>query len=256
MKLLGFVDEFQQDWQLAGRAVTTGADYARCLRELAAATGDTPSLRDVKLWLGARPTATARRRAQAVRAFGKWSAENDGPDFSWWSRVPLANVPVTAQPTVSKQDYERATRLPLSRRDLLVVELLWCAGLRVSELARLQRADVALTGRFVIVKQSKTNQPRLAPLSDRACRLIRRYDSGTASLLGLGKTGVQQMLKRHDLPPAHAWRRGWAVRSLREGVSETSVRAAAGWKSGAMVARYTAAASAELAIHEFRSKLG
>ena len=35
-------------------------------------------------------------------------------------------------------------------------------------------------------------------------------------------------------------------------MSETSVRAAAGWSSGAMVARYTNALSGELAVDEFQ----
>jgi hypothetical protein len=39
---------------------------------------------------------------------------------------------------------------------------------------------------------------------------------------------------------------------LRRGVSETSVRAAAGWSSGAMLARYTRALSGELAMDEFQ----
>jgi len=47
-------------------------------------------------------------------------------------------------------------------------------------------------------------------------------------------------------------RRGWAVESLRKGVSESSVRAVAGWSSGAMVARYTRALSGELAVEEFQ----
>jgi integrase len=55
-------------------------------------------------------------------------------------------------------------------------------------------------------------------------------------------------------PSAHAWRRGWAVQALRSGVSETSVRAAAGWSSGAMVARYTRALSGELAVEEFQRR--
>ena len=42
------------------------------------------------------------------------------------------------------------------------------------------------------------------------------------------------------------------VQALRNGVSETSVRAAAGWSSGAMVARYTRALSGELAFEEFQ----
>ena len=57
---------------------------------------------------------------------------------------------------------------------------------------------------------------------------------------------------RLGAPSAHAWRRGWAVQALRSGVSETSVRAAAGLSSGAMVARYTSALSEELAIDEFQ----
>ena len=38
--------------------------------------------------------------------------------------------------------------------------------------------------------------------------------------------------------------------------SETSVRAAAGWSSGAMVARYTRALSGELAVEEFQRSWG
>ena len=40
---------------------------------------------------------------------------------------------------------------------------------------------------------------------------------------------IRLRLARLDAPSAHAWRRGWAVRALRVGVSEASVKAAAGW---------------------------
>ncbi|NBZ96516.1 MAG: hypothetical protein EBR40_08860 [Proteobacteria bacterium] len=63
---------------------------------------------------------------------------------------------------------------------------------------------------------------------------------------------IRLMLQREELPSAHAWRRGWAVHTLKSGVSEASLRAAAGWASGAMVARYTQALSQELAIAEFQ----
>ena len=66
--------------------------------------------------------------------------------------------------------------------------------------------------------------------------------SGNAVRLGLQRSGF---------PSAHCWRRGWAVQALKNGVSETSVKAAAGWSSGEMVARYTSALSGELAIREF-----
>jgi len=60
------------------------------------------------------------------------------------------------------------------------------------------------------------------------------------------------MNKNIDLPTAHAWRRGWTVQGLRNSVSETSVRAAAGWSSRAMVARYTHALLGELAVQRFQ----
>ena len=63
---------------------------------------------------------------------------------------------------------------------------------------------------------------------------------------------IRLRLQRLDAPSAHAWRRGWAVESLRNGVSEASVKAAAGWGSGAMVSRYTTTLAGELAIDEFR----
>ena len=62
---------------------------------------------------------------------------------------------------------------------------------------------------------------------------------------------IRLRLARLDAPSAHAWRRGWAVRALRAGVSETSVKAAAGWSSGAMVSRYTRTLSGEIALEEF-----
>jgi len=59
------------------------------------------------------------------------------------------------------------------------------------------------------------------------------------------------ILQRAGLPSAHTWRRGWVVYSLSMGVSEASVRAAAGWSSGEMVSRYTRALAGERAVTEF-----
>jgi integrase len=81
-------------------------------------------------------------------------------------------------------------------------------------------------------------------------KLIGKRNQG--SLFGMTTNAIRLCLLRLGAPSAHAWRRGWAVNSLRCGVSETSVRAAAGWSSGAMVARYTSALSGELAIEEFQ----
>lgn len=252
MEFTDFLDEFATDWRLAGRAASTAETYCAYLRQVHAHARGKVDLPTAKRWLSESASAqTARGRARAIRAFGKWAATNDGPDWSWWPKVPLSSVDVTPQPTATADDYERAMRLAKSIRDRLVIEMLWCTGMRVSELARVARDDVSLDNRCVVVRRSKSGRPRLAPLSDRACRLIRRLPSNGPILLGMTSGAIQQLVRRLGVPSPHAWRRGWAVESLRSGVSETSLRAAAGWASGAMVARYTSAASSELAIHEF-----
>ena len=257
MDFTDYIDEFVTDWKLDGRAASTVEMYALHLGKLHEAAQGDVTLRSVKHWLGTASSAeSARVRGRSVRAFGKWACVNDGPNWEWWEKVPLSSVALTPQPTVTRTDYEATRSKAGSVRDRLVIELLWCTGLRVSELARVNVDDVSLVDGSVLVQRSKTGRPRLAPLSDRACRLIRRLPKkgNDPRLLGMTSSAIQQLLKRLRCPSAHAWRRGWAVEALRSGVSETSVKAAAGWSSGAMVARYTSAASGELAISEFRSR--
>jgi len=251
-----YVDEFEADWCLAGRSATTGRTYGSYVRQLVGAVGEPVTLTDVKGWLAnSRSLETARARGRAIRAFGKWAEGNDGPDWGWWSEVRLAAVDITPQPTVTVDEYRTALRSVVTPRDRLVIELLWCTGMRVSELARLDVDDVNPGERFAVVRQSKSGKPRLVPLSEPACRLIRRHSPDEGLLLGMSAHAIQQMLRRVGAPSPHAWRRGWAVHALRSGVSQTSVQAAAGWSSGAMVTRYTSAVSAELAMDEFRDRV-
>lgn len=255
MEIHEYIAEFVADWQLAGHSPTTAGTYARYIRQLTEFTDLPVTLHDVKRWLATSTSSeSARARARAVRAFGRWACQNDGPEWSWWGQVPLAAVRQTPQPTASHDDYITALQRTQTLRDRLVIELLWSTGMRVSELARLTRDDVNLEERFAVVKQSKSGKPRLVPLSDAACRLIRRVNSQSGSVLNMTSHAIQLMLRRIGAPSAHAWRRGWAVNSLRSGVSQTSVQAAGGWASGAMVTRYTSAVSGELAISEFRRR--
>ena len=177
MNFNDYLDEFATDWRLDGKAATTAETYSMHLRNLVADEKDTAlvTLLTVKRWLAdSTSTQTARMRGRAVRAFGKWACANDGPQWEWWEKVPLSSVAITPQPTVKRSDYEATRSKAGSVRDRLVIELLWCTGLRVSELARVNVDDVSLVDGSVLVQRSKTGRPRLAPLSDRACRLIRR----------------------------------------------------------------------------------
>jgi len=98
-----------------------------------------------------------------------------------------------------------------------MVELLWSTGFRVSELSRLVWEDVNLDEKYVVVRQSETGKPRLAPLSARVCQMMRRTPRCADSLLGMSTQAFQRRLNRIGAPTAHAFRHGWAVHALENG---------------------------------------
>ena len=172
--------------------------------------------------------------------------------------MPLAKERQRPQTTATENDYRKAVCAASTLRDKALVEVLWSCGLRRSEIAQLEITDVNFSEGFLIIRTSKTGKPRIAPLSPSARHALRKHigKRSHGSLFGMTTNAIRLCLKRLNAPSAHAWRRGWAVQSLRSGVSETSVRAAAGWSSGAMVARYTRTLSGELAIEEFQRSWG
>jgi integrase len=247
------LQEFKLDWSLSGKAPRTADMYVSYLAEFFCGEWSA-TLADAKKWLlSTEHLSVRRKRAQALRAFSGWCLRNGVSGMEWAREVPLSADKIVPQETATPDDYAAALNVLKDSRNRAVVEILWSCGLRRSELARLQVSDVDLAGSFIVVRQSKTGKPRIAPLSPAAKRSIRKL-LGTrtdGSLFGMTSNAIRLMLQHNHLPSSHAWRRGWAVQSLRSGVSEASVRAAAGWVSGAMVARYTSALSGELAVAEF-----
>ena len=250
--------EFRADWLLSGKATSMVGCHLSLLRVLAE-THDSPCLSDARVWVGDAPTVSMRRkRAQAVRAFGRWSESIGDNDFPWWRNLPVPTESEKPQPTATQADFDSGLSVLGSSRDRAVLSVLWGSGLRRSEVANLLVNDVSVADGVLVVRSSKTGKPRAVPMPPTTVRLVRRHLRGwnEQSLFALTTNGIRLMLRRHGLLPAHAWRRGWAVHSLRKGISEASVRSAAGWSSGAMVARYTRAMSAELAQDEFRRAWG
>ena len=255
---ISLLREFQLDWRLAGKAERTASDYCKAITDLLTQHPE-PTLSDVKAWIASTTSVVGRRkRGQAIRAFGKWSDTNDYAIFTWWKSVPLAKEAMRPQETASEADYRKALSTASTLRDKALIEVLWSCGLRRSEIARLEIADVNFSEGFLIIHTSKTGKPRIAPLSPPARHALRKHigKRTQGSLFEMTTNAIRLCLQRLRAPSAHAWRRGWAVRALRNGVSETSVRAAAGWSTGAMVARYTRALSGELAVDEFQRSWG
>ena len=146
--------EFQLDWTLAGKSEQTAKNYVRGIELLLEAHPD-PTLVDLKQWLSSiSSTVSRRKRAQAVRAFGVWAQSNEYEVFDWWERVPLVKETRRPQETATEHDYKKAVVAASTLRDKALVEVLWSCGLRRSEIARLDIADVNFSEGFLIVRTS------------------------------------------------------------------------------------------------------
>jgi integrase/recombinase XerD len=125
-----------------------------------------------------RPTSL-RRKAAAIRAFYRfcYAEELIGSDVA-----ALIDLPRQMQRLPDTLDVEEVEGLLeaaggddlVGRRDRALLELLYAAGLRVSEALALDRVDVSLRGGFVRVI-GKGDKERLVPLGDLAISAIAAY---------------------------------------------------------------------------------
>jgi integrase/recombinase XerD len=157
-------------------------------------------LRDLETWLGAAPEAaspeqlaayvaqlradglastTIARRVAALRSFYRHQvllgARRDNPAAELELPRRRRALPKTLSPGEVERLIEAATgTTPRAMRDRALVELLYGAGLRVSEAVGLDRASVDLERRFVrcIGKGSKE---RIVPIGREAVDALRRY---------------------------------------------------------------------------------
>jgi integrase/recombinase XerD len=123
--------------------------------------------------------ATIARRAAAARSFYRHQqligARTDNPAAA----VELPRRPRRLPPTLSPGEAERLIAAangvaPRELRDRALVELLYGAGLRVSEAVGLDKGGVDLEDRIVRVI-GKGNKERIVPVGRQAVAALRRY---------------------------------------------------------------------------------
>jgi len=140
---------------------------------------------------GLAPTSL-RRRAAAIRSFYRFAFGEGliGRDVA--ANLELPRQPRLLPETLTVAEVERlldATGSPDATnprlRERVLLELLYAAGLRISEALRLDLEDVSLEGAFVRVI-GKGDKERLVPIGDVAVHVIRSWVNGPrAALLSL-----------------------------------------------------------------------
>lgn len=211
--------------------------------------------------------ATRSRKIAALRSFMKFLVEErvleENPTAH--IRTPRAGRPVpnvlTADDVDALLDTAAAGTAPEDRRDHVMIELMYAAGLRVSELVSLEVSDVNLRSATVRTI-GKGSKERVVPLHDVAVNAVESYLVGVRPLLAnrahsdalfLGRRGRRlsrqafwQRLKRvavkagvntHITP--HTLRHSFATHLLQGGASLRHVQELLGHSSISTTQIYT-----------------
>jgi integrase/recombinase XerD len=171
----------------AQRSPRTVDAYRRDLASLTASLGhpvDDATTDELERWVagmradGLAPATVARRLA-AARAFYRHQVllgmRGDNPAAALKPPRRTRTLPRTLSPAETERLIEAATgTTPRAMRDRALVELLYGAGLRVSEALGLEKASVDLDARIVRVL-GKGGKERIVPLGRPAADAVRRY---------------------------------------------------------------------------------
>ncbi len=263
------------DTWLSGRAPATRAAYRGDVAAFADwmtrsdITGpggvDRLHLRRYLASLGTRKLAraTVARKAAALRCYFAWLVRQGriGSDPARSLRAPSGGgrlprvLSGSEMTTLLDAPAEAAVaETAVERRDRAVLELLYAAGLRVSELCGLDRRDLDLRRRTVTVVGKRGKQRRV-PVHDAAVTALRAWlEGGRDDMPGppeaafvnrrgsrLGPRDVRRILDRHAPAPTHphALRHTFATHLLDGGADLRVVQELLGHASLATTQVYT-----------------
>ena len=196
-------------WLEQGASEHTLAAYRRDLTAWAgslAEHGETllaPAPSSLPGWLDKRREAGYRLRSNArllssLRRFYRWALESGHLDQDPLAQVRLPRVCPALPETLEESEVERLIEAPdvatdLGLRDRAMLEVLYGAGLRVSELVGLTSDAVNLRQGVVRVR-GKGDKDRLVPLGQEAVEWLTRY-------LQRGRPGLMNDVTRPALFP-------------------------------------------------------
>jgi integrase/recombinase XerC len=254
-----------------------GRSGARNLNDI-----DRGLLRRFVAYLGSRNYArrTIARKASAVRAFLRWSLDQDLIESNPAEDLAAPKLDKPLPKVLRESDAAALCELPpdddeVGMRDKAMLELLYGSGLRVSEMCSLDVDDVDLRARAVRVV-GKGRKERRVPITEPARVAVRRYVSEGRALLmeegpardsaalflnkrgrRIGARSVRAMLDKYltaegqaSIGP-HALRHSFATHLLDGGADLRAVQELLGHESLATTQIYTHVSTERLrAVYE------
>jgi len=126
-------------------------------------------------------SSSVARMLVSVRALYKFLTTEGIIDVNPTVRLRSPKRPRSVPRAISVEDVGRLVEFPpetlLGRRDRAMLELLYGAGLRISELVALDVDDVDLDDRSVLVRAGKGNKSRRVPMGRAAADATSAYES-------------------------------------------------------------------------------
>lgn len=212
---------------------------------------------DLRRWLALGPPAPAsiQRRMSCVRSFYRWALREERITRSPAERL---TPPKVQRPLPRVLEVDEASRLvegPLRARDRAVLEVAYGAGLRVSEVQKLDVEDLDRDHGLIRVRAGKGRKDRVAPLGGPAWAAIDallqaegittgalfRNDRGARltvrSLYAIVEQAATAANISHVHP--HALRHSFATHLLGAGADIRSIQEMLGHASLSTTQRYT-----------------
>ena len=119
------------------------------------------------------PTSVIRKVA-SLRGFFKWATSMNILEKNPASTLEQPKVPQRLPKVVSIKEVEEILHEDLSELQLVMVELLYSCGLRVSELVNLKIGDIDINSKYVRCF-GKGSKERIIPIGGKAIKALNRY---------------------------------------------------------------------------------
>lgn len=223
--------------------------------------------------------ATIARRLASLRSFFRFGQREGWVDANPAKALRNPRKPRNLPHFLSSQELARLlaappANTPMGLRDRAILETMYSAGLRVSELVGLNESDVDLRAEILRVR-GKGRKERLAPIGSFAARALRRWlavrrlhpsqPAGPAAPVFVNRFGrrlttrsVARMLEKHlrtagldRRTTPHSLRHSFATHLLDRGADIRSVQELLGHKSLVTTQIYTHVSTANLrAVYE------